>query len=286
MASATVVPETIANVSPPTGSACPVRMTVAAVLDTLNVACAQAIGSSGKNGHRQQDARPSLNRGHWCVLGRRQPAVRGGIPYRRAGVPPRLAGRDWKGLPVLRRGSATHSPPTQVQACRISQRNGPTGVNRFKPIRATALVPSAEGSIPFTSGSSNGGSGCSIKCGRCFRPEKPRRAFPVACGQQTPVHRGPRSQHPTGRRIGLGGAALDPARRPPSPPPMLMPCRTRSRNGSSMFPVPPPRLRAKKQQGRGAWPLPCIGSEPEPSGSLRHGYSYRRRRGNAVKSEM
>ena len=44
MASATVVPETTANVSPPTGSACPVRMTVAAVLDTLNVACAQAVG--------------------------------------------------------------------------------------------------------------------------------------------------------------------------------------------------------------------------------------------------
>ena len=43
-----------------------------------------------------------------------------------------------------------------------------------------------------------------------FRPEKPRRAVPVARGQQTPVRRGPRSQHPTGRRIGLGGAALGP----------------------------------------------------------------------------
>ena len=43
MASATVVPETTENVRAPTGSACPVRMTVAAVLDTLNAACAQAV---------------------------------------------------------------------------------------------------------------------------------------------------------------------------------------------------------------------------------------------------
>ena len=43
MTSASVVPDTTENVSPPTGSACPVRMTVAAVLDTLSVACAQAI---------------------------------------------------------------------------------------------------------------------------------------------------------------------------------------------------------------------------------------------------
>ena len=52
-----------------------------------------------KNGHRQQDARPSLNRGHWCVLGRRHPAVRGGIPYRRAVAPPRSRGGIGRGCP-------------------------------------------------------------------------------------------------------------------------------------------------------------------------------------------
>ena len=38
MISATVVPEMTENDSAPNGSACPVRMTVDAVLDTLNVA--------------------------------------------------------------------------------------------------------------------------------------------------------------------------------------------------------------------------------------------------------
>ena len=53
----------------------------------------------GKNGQRQQDARPSLNRGHWCVLGRRHPAVRGGIPYRRVVVVPPPRGGIGRGCP-------------------------------------------------------------------------------------------------------------------------------------------------------------------------------------------
>ena len=45
MSSATVVPETTQNVSAPTGSAWPVRMTVDDVLDTLKAACAQYVKS-------------------------------------------------------------------------------------------------------------------------------------------------------------------------------------------------------------------------------------------------
>ena len=103
------------------------------------------------------------------------------------------------------------STPTQVQACRTSHRNGPTGVSMLKPIRTTARVPSAEGSIPCTSGSWNGGSGCSIKYDRSSGRRNPDALSPLSRGQQTPVRLGPRSQQPTtGRRIGLDGAALGP----------------------------------------------------------------------------
>ena len=93
MIPATVVPETIENVIPPTGSACPVRMTVDAVLDTLNVACAQAVGLPART--LTANNRTRINRrilGMDIASSAAGPALRDGIPYRRVVVVPPLWG--------------------------------------------------------------------------------------------------------------------------------------------------------------------------------------------------
>ena len=93
MVSSTVVPETIENVIAPTGSACPVRMTVDAVLDTLNVACAQAVGLPARTltaNNRTRVHRRILGMDIASSTG--GAALRDGIPYRRVVVPPPRGG--------------------------------------------------------------------------------------------------------------------------------------------------------------------------------------------------
>ena len=151
----------------------------------------------------------------------RHPAVRDGIPYRRAEAPPRPRGRDVEGVA---RAPAGFRPPiphrTQVQACRISHRNGPTGVSRVEADPGNGPGPIRGGArSPCTSGSWNGGSGCSRKYGRSSGREKTRRAFPVARGQQTPVRRGPAIAAPHRVQDRTGWRRSRPGRRSPSPPP-------------------------------------------------------------------
>ena len=199
MTSATVVPETTENVSPPTGSACPVRTTVVAVLDTMNVACAQTVPPLERTAtanrtlvHRclgvigvSSVAATPLSRAASRIGGRRLLLCRGagleGIARTPAGFShpfPTDAGPSLPDLPSKRSDRCEH-----VEAY---PHNGPGPIRGgFEPLHFRILewrFPVFQKILPV------------------FRPVKPRRAFPIARIQQMPIRCGPGSQLPAIRR--------------------------------------------------------------------------------------
>ena len=210
MISSTVVPETIENVIAPTGSACPVRMTVDGVLDTLNVACAQAVGLPARTLTANNRTRV-----HRRILGMDTASSAGGPP---SGTASRIGGWWW----FLRWGAGFEwiapDPARLGHPCPAD--TGPVLPDLpWKRPERREQVQADPGGSPGLVRQKLDLPHFRIqerwlrvlqKIRPVFRTEQLRRGFPVARGEQTPVRLGPRSQHLSGRRVGLGGAALGP----------------------------------------------------------------------------